>query len=68
MGEVRPHPAGGEEGVFNMGLVLKLGGVFPVYVAVKNTAEEPLEGSVIAVNNFHSHKLFSRILCLRRLI
>ena len=49
-----------------MGLVLKLGGVFPVYIAVKNTAEEPLEGSVIAVNNFHSHKLFSRVLCLRR--
>ena len=66
MAGVGAHPPGGEEGLGQVGLVLKLGGVFPVYIAVKNTAEEPLEGSVIAVNNFHSHKLFSRVLCLRR--
>ena len=58
MAEVRPHPPGGEKGGLNMGLVLKCGGVFFVDIAVKDAAEEPFKGPVIAVDYFHNAKSF----------
>ena len=51
--QIGAHPAGGEEGGDQMGLVLKLRRTLPVYITVKYAAEEPLKAAVIAVDDFH---------------
>ena len=47
------HPAGVEEGGLDVVCVLEVDGGFFVEVAVEDAAEEPCEGSVVAVDDFH---------------